>query len=366
MDNEITQQQPDAAQGTDLATAAAAIEKVWDASDEEVKDEGAEDSEQAASESPADDKDDVDASADDTSDEEEGDDGAGEQDETGSSEESEEQGDDAGAITTLAELAEATEVPVEEILSGITHKVGEADVPLADMIASYQDSGTRSQMLQTMAVERQTNTEATQKQATLMAQSMQAVERILQVDMETPEMQALRTTDPGEWNARITEVGQKVQALNTFKERLGAAYDEYMEEERAKFFKAEGERLKADVPGWGTEMLQKSIGVIKGFGFSDEEVAGMADSRLMKAALQFDNLRAENKALKEAAAKAQAAARKVKKTVPKKTLSPGATKDGSGNKGKGIDRKNVVSLKRRLAKSHKVEDAAKVIEAMMT
>ena len=359
MAEEIVQQQPDAPQGTDLATAAAAIEKVWDTTDEPTPEEqddntGEEGDTDVAPDAGASEQDENDDIAPD----------AGEGDEDGAGEGDEDEDADT-PIQTLAELAEATEVPVEELLSGITHKVGEADVPLADMISSYQDSGTRRQMLQAMAVERQSNTEALQKQATVLSNSMQAIERILHIDMETPEMQALRTTDPGEWNARITEVGHKVQALNAFKERLSAMYDQHMEQERAKFFEAEGKRLKAEIPDWGTAKLQQAMGVISELGFSNEEVAGIADSRLLKAALQFDALRAENKALKEAAAKAKATAREVKKTVPKKTLSPGA-KGNAGATGKGIDRKNVVSLKRRLAKSHKVEDAAKVIEAMMT
>ena len=126
------------------------------------------------------------------------------------------------------------------------------------------------------------------------------------------------------------------------------------------------DRFGLEVPDWGADKLQTALGVVREMGFSDDEVANIADSRLIKAALRFHDLQAENKALKEAASKAQAAARKVKKTVPKKTLKPNASKDGAPSKGKGIDRKNVISLKRRLAKSNKVEDAAKVIEALMT
>ena len=370
MDDVLNSDAPEHPQGTSVAEAAAAIEKRWaDAEEAAEKGDTGDESGSEEQDDNAEEGGDTDVSPDaDDSEQDENDDadpdtGGGDDDsgDSGAGDEGSE-----SPISTLAELAEATEVPVEEILSGITHKVGEADVPLADLVSSYTGKAALDQGYQSLALERQTHTEAYQKQSTLMAHSMQAMEKLLSADLETAEMQALRTTDPGEWNARMTEIGQKVGALRGFHEKLSEAYDTHIKEERAKFFESEGQRLKAQIPGWGAEKLRTSIGVMREMGFSDEEVANIADSRLLKTALQFHDLKAENKALKEAAAKAQAAARKVKKTVPKKTLKPNAGNDGGKAKGQGIDRKNVVSLRRRLAKSNKVEDAAKVIEAMMT
>ena len=370
MDDVLNSDAPEHPQGTSVADAAAAIEKRWaDAEEAAEKGDTGDESGSEEQDDNAEKGGDTDVSPDaDDSEQDENDDAdpdtGGEDDDSADSGAGDEGSE--SPISTLAELAEATEVPVEEILSGITHKVGEADVPLADLVSSYTGKAAFEQAHRSVSTAARERQEAHDKQSTLMAQSMKAMEKLLSADLETAGMQALRTTDPGEWNARVTEAGQKVSALRSFQDKLSEAYDTHIKEERASFFEREGQKLKVEVPGWGAEKLQTSIGVMREMGFSDDEVAQIADSRVLKAALQFHDLKAENKALKEAAAKAQAAARKVKKTVPKKTLKPNAGKDGTKAKGQGIDRKNVVSLRRRLAKSNKVEDAAKVIEAMMT
>ena len=369
---------PEHPEGTSVADAAVAIEKIWDKSDDQDDaadkakadaDEGS-DAEQTDDDSDTDDKDDIDASNDDQDDKEEEDDGDDEQDEGDTGEEGSSDEDDsddsAEPITSLKDLAEATETPIEEILANIKHTVGDTEVPLGDMVASYKDKATRDQLTEAIRAQGREREEAYTKQSALLAQSMGAIEKLMVADIESADMQALRTTDPGEWNARVTEAGQKIAKIKEFREYLSSEYDKHMEAERNKFFENEGKKLKAEVPDWGADKLQLALGVMANLGFNQQEVSSIADSRLIKAALKFSELEAENKALKEAATKSKAVAKEVKKTVPKKTLSPNTRKGDAASKGKGIDRKNVISLKRRLAKSHKVEDAAKVIEAMMT
>ena len=343
-------------QGPGVADAAQAIESLLFADDDGLLDE--EDAEELDTDKPTEE-----LEADE--DEEPAEEAVEADEDVTEAEEADETVEDDTPIDSLVALAEATEVPIEDILANVKHTIGETEVPLSEMVASYADKAERDETHRFVSETARESATAYEKQSTILAQTMQTIEKFVSSDMETAEMQALRASDPAEWTARITEAGQKVQSLRGLREELAAGYDQHVQAERQKFFELEGQKLRSDIPGWGSEKLQTALTVVKGLGFSDEEVSHIADSRLMKAATEMHELRAENKALKAAASTANAAAKKVKKVVPKKTtLKPGARTAEAG--AKGIERKNMVSLKRRLAKSNRVDDAAKVIEMMMS
>ena len=86
----------------------------------------------------------------------------------------------------------------------------------------------------------------------------------------------------------------------------------------------------------------------------------MVDSRLVKAALSFSTLQAENAALKARIEKGVKTAKTVKKAVPK-ALKPGKKVLSSQKK---VARTNLAKAKSRLQKTGDVKDAADVIMAL--
>ena len=276
-----------------------------------------------------------------------------------------ENAENTAPIESVEGLAEALDIPVDQLLSSIKHKVGDEDVPLSSIIEGHSLNNVRENTYKEILEGERTRSEEYTKQNVILANTMRSLEDFLVTNAQTPEMIALRSTDPAEWNARITEAGQKVNQLRVLQQQLGDSYEENRKKTQSEFLEAEGKKLISEIPGWGVDKLQESVAIMREIGFSDDEIAATADARFVRAAYNFSQLRAENKTLKEAAEKAKTIAKRVKKSVPKKSnLKPNA---GAGAESKtGIDRKNVVSLKRRLAKSGNLQDAANVIEKMMS
>lgn len=278
---------------------------------------------------------------------------------------------DAGDITSLTQLAEALEMPIEDLKGTLQHTFKAAGkehtVTLAELEKGYQLQADYDRSKTKLADQRkafeseqQTRIEEYQRQANALATQFNMVEQFIRAEYETQELARLRQDDPAEWNARITEGNQKLNQLYQARQQAAVQYDQIVHQEQQEFLKREAETLKKDVEGWGEEKLKSALGTIKTLGFNDEETAGLLDSRVIKGALELAALREENKALKARFEKAGKTVKKVKDTIPK-TLKPGKT----GNLKQSLNRSEVSNLKKRLKKSGSTRDAAKMIELML-
>ena len=277
---------------------------------------------------------------------------------------------DTGSIQTLNELADALDMSLDDLKGAITHTFNAAGkehtVTLADLESGYQiradydrNKGQLAEQRKAFEQEQQARVDSFKQQANALAHNFQMMEAMIRQDYESPAMQQLRESDPAEWTARIHEGNGKLQQLANARQQAAAEYDRLMHDEQIQCLAREGKTLIQDVEGWGDDKLKTAVDTIKTLGFDDQEVVGIADARLIKGALELSALRSEVSHLKAQIGKADTVVNKVKKTIPK------TIKSGKARGKQALDRANVGQLKKRLAKSHKVKDAAAVIESLM-
>ncbi len=293
-----------------------------------------------------------DAELDDDSDTDDLDEGDDTSDDNDDPDESDDDDDDSGdEITTIEALSEALEMEQDDLKKlTLTFKAAGEDVtaPLSEIIAGYQKDSDYRKNTAALAEERKTftNTVKTQQdtytqQSTVLAQVIGSFENGIKKRLQSDEMAALRTSDPSEWNARMIEANNQLTGLQQMRTAASADFEKFKEGTKRAFLKTQGEILAKDVPDWGAEKLDIAQNVMKNYGFSDDEIPEIADARLIKAALAFDEMSKELAALKEQKAKGKRAATKVKEKVPK-TLKP-------GSKGKAKSKRpNFDNAKRRL------------------
>ena len=280
------------------------------------------------------------------------------------------QQDSEEQITTLSGLAEALETNPEELAEAISHTFKaageERTVTLAELVQGYQlradydrSKGELATQRQALDTAQQEGIKAFEAQAAQTATLLNYVEQNILGQYNETEMQNLRQADPSEFAARMYEKDQKLAALNQKRQDAAKQYDDFMARQKQEFLAREGQKLLEEVPDWGREKLDTAVATIKSLGLSDEEVADVADSRMIKAALELTELRAENKALKARMEKATTAAAKVKKTVPKIAKPGKGPRTGQAAR---VDRSRVQKLKSNLKKSNHVRDAAALIE----
>lgn len=248
--------------------------------------------------------------------------------------------DDAEPLT-FDQLAEELEVEPDDLkkLTISFNAAGEqVTLPLEEVIKGYQKDSDYRKSTAALAEERKTftSTVKTQQetythQSTVLAQVMGTIENSIRNQVNSPQMQALRESDPSEWNARITEANQRLGNLNQLRQSASENFKKFQSDAQIAFLQTQGQILEKDVEGWGQEKLDAAQNVMRNYGFSDEEIPQIADARLIKAALAFDDVMKENAALKEQLAKGKKAAKRVKAEVPK-TLKPGSRKTARGSK----------------------------------
>ncbi len=307
----------------------------------------------------------------DTSDEEGDEDGttgkAGDDDQADNDEQ------DSDAITTLEGFAEALEMDLDEFLSTLTHTTKaagqEQTVTLADLVAGYKLKADYDRDKTAIATERRTfeaaqaaRVQTFEQNANVLANQFMLVENTIAARLRDPKLLQMQTDDPAQFVMQQREIETQINQLRGARQHAAQQYDAYMQQQRQEFMQAEGAKLKEDIEDWGDDKLRASVDTIKTLGFTDDEVPNIVDSRLIKGALELASLRTENAALKERIKKGEKAAGAVKKTVPK------GIKAGKGmaRKGRGPDRNSVSKLKRRAAQTNSVQDAAAVIENMMS
>ena len=275
-------------------------------------------------------------------------------------------------IETLQELADALEVPLEELLGSMktTLKASGEDhtVTLADLTKSYQQEADYTKKSMALAeerrgfeTERQQRVEQFQANHAGLAQMTQMAGEFLKAEFNSPQLAQLRETDPGEWQARRSELERQFNQLGQVRQEASANYEQFHQQQQEQFIAEQGKILSETVEGWGEEKLGEAVEVIKDLGFHDEELSSVVDARLFKGALRLREAESRVRELEAKLAKGSEAAQKVKQK-PAKVLKAG--------KSPKVTRSKLQAKKQALrtsAKGHKdnVRDAAAVIEELL-
>ncbi len=275
-------------------------------------------------------------------------------------------------IQTLTELADALEIPIDELKGQINHTFRaageEVTVNLAELEAGYQkDADYRRQTGELAEQRRQIETDhiarmqGFEQQHAYTAHMMNVMEEMLIQDLNSDKLQALRASDPAEWTARREEIGQRVNAVQQARQSAAQQYDQFRFEQLKQLKERENASLRQKMPDFGTQHVQLATQTMASLGYGNDEIKDIFDHRLVIGALELATLREEVKQLRAEKTQAKDAVKRVKKTVPK-FQKPGRQR----LKGrKQVTRDNVARLRERARKSGSVQDAAKVIESMM-
>lgn len=286
--------------------------------------------------------------------------------------ESEQEGEDTGSIETLAELAEALEIPIEELTGQLTHTFRAADedvtVTLAELTAGYQKDADYRRGTSKLADERR-NLEAShsmrmqqfEQENTVMAQQLNALEGMFAHQLEDPALNDLRNTDPAEWTARREEIFQQVNQVRQVRQQAAQRYNEFIVENLRQTKEREMGYIREKVPDFGDAQAGIARQTMQSLGYADQEIGAIFDHRVVLGVLELHALREENKLLREEKAKAKDTVKRIKKDVPKLT-KPGKQRLQSKQ---GIERNRIQKLKDRARQSGSVEDAAAIIETMI-
>ena len=277
-----------------------------------------------------------------------------------------------GDIHTLAQLATALEVSLDEFKAGLSHTFNangeETTVTLAELEAGYQKDADYRRQTGKLAEDRraaeldyQGRMQAYEQANVITAQSMGVAEQLLAAELNSPELENLRKADPAEWTARREEIGQRIGHLQQARQQAAQHYAQFQHNQRVELKTREQARLMERLPDFGSQHVQLARGTMESLGYAAPEIAEIFDHRLVLGALELAALRSEVETLRAEKSQAADTVKRVKKDVPK-LQKPG--KQQLKSKGR-IKRDNVTRLKERARKSGSVDDAAKVIETMI-
>ena len=277
-----------------------------------------------------------------------------------------------GDIQTLAQLAEALEVPIDELKESITHTFNAADeettVTLAELEAGYQKDADYRRNTRKLSDDRRAaevdyanRMQSYEQQNVYLAQNFAATEQMLAAELESPRLNALRESDPAEWNARRTEIGDRIGQLRQARQQAAQNYQNFTNQQQLELKQREMQSLQQAIPDFSAGHRDLAKTTMQTLGFSDAEALQVFDHRQIIAVLELATLRTEVETLRAEKNKAKDAVKRVKKDVPK--LQKPGKQSAKGKR--GLKRDNVARLKSRAKKSGSVDDAAKVIETMI-
>jgi len=277
----------------------------------------------------------------------------------------------AAPIQTLAELAEALEIPLADLKKQLKHKFNaagaEVEATLEDLERGYQMEQDYQRNKTKLSEERRAFEAAARQQAEkfvadshALAAHYTATEQLLQAELNHPRMTQLRMTDPAEWTARYNETQQRLAQLGQARQYAAAQYQAFQAAQNAEIERRERARLAELVPSWGEDKRVLSRKTMESLGYDANEISNVLDARLIAGALELASLREEVKAFREAKAKADQAVQRLKKEVPK-LAKPGKATNQTAP---GLKKENVSKLRQRLRQSGSMRDAGTLIERM--
>lgn len=202
-----------------------------------------------------------------------------------------------GLPEDLVDVKESGEVILKASIAG-----EEKEVQLKELLERYQDSefsSTKSQELveqqqkfEQEMLEAKQETDAKLKE---MVKVSKLMEQNLLADFNQINWQQLEQQDPAEYNRLRKAFSYKAQQLKGVQETLteeekaqNEASNKQQQEKFSRHLKAESEKILAANPTWHNEAVkQKEMGELRnflstGFGYTDEEMDMIADSRLVR------------------------------------------------------------------------------------
>lgn len=278
---------------------------------------------------------------------------------------------DTENIESLAALAEALEIPLEEFTGQIKHTFKAAGedvtVTLAELETGYQKDADYRRSTAKLAEDRRaaegdyaSRMQAYEQQNVVMNGVYQTAEQIIGAELQNPALVQLRESDPAEWTARRDEIGQRLGALRQQREQATANYDNFQAQQLIDLKQRETVALMEAIPDFSESHKGIAKSTLKTLGYTDTEISQVFDHRNIMAALELAALRKEVGDLRELKKAAGNTVKRIKKDVPK-LMKPGKQRRSGARVGKD----NLAKLRQRANKSGRVEDAAKVIEQLM-
>jgi hypothetical protein len=272
------------------------------------------------------------------------------------------------ASRTVADMAGALEMSVDDFLEGITDTFGaageEQTVTLSELRAGYQkDADYRRQTSDLAERRRAAETDYTSRmtqyddQNRYLAAHLNASEQFFAAQFDDPGLAALRHSDPAEWSARREEIGGHLNQVRQARDHATQQYGAFQTQQLLDLKARESDSLKRALPDFTPTIHgEKARVIMESIGYAPAETAKIFDHRLVLAAIELGDLRTEVATLRAEKNRAKDTVKRVTKEVPR------LTKPGKRQETRPIRRSNVAQLKARAKKSGSLEDAAKVIE----
>lgn len=249
--------------------------------------------------------------------------------ETAESEEVEDSDEEQGSIETLSELAEALDLPLEEVMANLktTVKVNgeEQTVTLKEAFDGYQKDADYRNKTTELAEKRRQFEQAEQQRLGILEQEYQRVgylvgqlENMVVPQMDANQLDYLKQTDPSQYLIAKQEIDEKRRMVESLKneasqklQQLEQIRSVQQQQQMKQILEQAVQELPTRVPSWGKETKQAIDEYLTSdhYGYSDAELASVMDPRLVELAWkawQFD----------QGKAKADTVKKKVK-TLPK-------------------------------------------------
>ena len=286
--------------------------------------------------------------------------------------ESEQVSEETDTIQSLSELADALEIPLDELTGQLTHTFRAADedltVTLAELTAGYQKDADYRRGTSKLAEERR-DLEAAhsarmrqfEQENINTAQQLNAIEGMFAQQLNDPALNELRNTDQSEWLARREEIMQQVGVIRQVRQNAAQQYQQFLNNNLQEVKNREMGYIREKIPDFDDVKANTARQTMQSLGYADQEIAEIFDHRVVMGVLELHALREEVKQLRELKNKAAQTVKRIKKDVPH-LVKPGKQRLQSQQ---GIERSRLQKLRARAKESGSVEDAAAIIETMI-
>lgn len=256
----------------------------------------------------ADADDDAEPEATDSEDDEEADDAESDEEQPDAEDEDADEGDEEPAepTFTVTVQGETKEVSLDELRSGYM---------------MHEDYSRKSRALaddrKAFSEQREHLTQATQAQLQEVGfLANQLMQEVIGSEQD-PELQNLRSVDPGEYSARLAEINRKKELLSrayNAHQQQQQTNNQFSEEQMREHLTREQDLLLTKLPGWtDPKVAQAEKGQLAKYleseGFQEAEIKGLSDHRavvMARKAMLFDQLQEKKQQVKK----------KVKRPVP--------------------------------------------------
>jgi hypothetical protein len=275
-------------------------------------------------------------------------------------------------IQSLEQLASELDIPIAELKAKITHKFRAADqdveVTLEELEKGYQRDADYRRSTGKLAEDRRAaesdysiRMQQYEQQNHFLAQNISLAERVVAAELNDPRLDQLRNTDPAEWTARRSEIGQRLGALQQARQQAAANYQQFTDNQKSQLVQREMANLMQRMPDFSAAHRDKAGKALKALGLTEHEINDVVDHRLVLGALELADLRAEVETLRAQKQSGAKAIERVAKEIPK-MAKPGKSQSQGGAQ---VRRDALDRLRNRARKSGRVEDAAKVLEHLI-